>query len=692
MIARARAVPAWGWLAAIVLASFALRAWLSRGMVGPFIMVDELIFADLARSLAAGDGLRVRGEPYFLSVVYPLLIAPAYAAFDALPTAYAAVKTLNALLMSLAAVPTYLLARRVLAQPLSLVAAALAVAVPSMVYTGTVMSENAFYPLFLTSVLLLVLVLERPTPARQALLFASVGLAIATRVQGLALVPAILLAPLLLVAVGRRPWRSLGRFWGLYAVLGGGALLALAVQTARGRSLSDLLAAYSIVGRSDYDAVEVARYFLYHLAELDLYLGVLPVAALVVVTAVARRLGPAVPEFVAGALAVSLSVLLVVGAFASVFISTRIQERNTFYLAPLPLIALLVWVDRGAGRPPALTAAAAVGAGLLPLTIPFERFIETGATSDTLALLPIWSAYGSLLFDSIDATVLAGGALVAALFVLVPRRYALAVPAATLLYFAVVSHNVWFGEHGFRQASVGALYQGIRTGDRDWLDAAVPGAAEVAILWTGLPDRFTVNQNEFFNRSVGRIYFVGGATPGGLAETEATVSADGDVHLVDGSRIEARYVLVDTTITPDGEAVARDPGWGLTLWRLDGPLVSVPTEITGLYPGDSWSGPTVTWERGRCRGGMLSVGTFSDPALFDAPQTITARVGGRIAGRVRLNPTGNERLTVPLRPEGGACRVVFRVSPTAVPAEVTNGENPDERELGVHFYDFRYSR
>ena len=145
-------------------------------------------------------------------------------------------------------------------------------------------------------------------------------------------------------------------------------------------------------------------------------------------------------------------------------------------------------------------------------------------------------------------------------------------------------------------------------------------------------------------------------------------------------------------ITPDGEAVARDPGWGLTLWRLDGPLVSVPTEITGLYPGDSWSGPTVTWERGRCRGGMLSVGTFSDPALFDAPQTITVRVGGRIAGRVRLNPTGNERLTVPLRPEGGACRVVFRVSPTAVPAEVTNGENPDERELGVHFYDFRYSR
>ena len=51
--------------------------------------------------------------------------------------------------MSLAAVPAYFLARRVLAAGLSLVAALLAVAVPSMLYTGTMMTENAFYPLFL---------------------------------------------------------------------------------------------------------------------------------------------------------------------------------------------------------------------------------------------------------------------------------------------------------------------------------------------------------------------------------------------------------------------------------------------------------------------------------------------------------------------------------------------------------------
>ena len=92
MRARASAVPAWGWLVAIVAVSFALRAWLARGMVGPFIMVDELIYSELGRSLAAGDGFQVRGAPASgYSLVYPVLISPAYALFESLPDAYAAV-------------------------------------------------------------------------------------------------------------------------------------------------------------------------------------------------------------------------------------------------------------------------------------------------------------------------------------------------------------------------------------------------------------------------------------------------------------------------------------------------------------------------------------------------------------------------------------------------------------------------
>ena len=58
----------------------------------------------------------------------------------------------------------------------------------------------------------------------------------------------------------------------------------LVAQLARGRSLTDLLGAYAVVGDRSYDPETVARFFLYHLAELDLYLGVLPFAAFVLLT------------------------------------------------------------------------------------------------------------------------------------------------------------------------------------------------------------------------------------------------------------------------------------------------------------------------------------------------------------------------------------------------------------------------
>ena len=687
MVGRLRRVPVWAWLAAIVTCSFLLRAWLARAMVGPFIMVDELIYSELARSFAAGDGFQVRDVPAGgFSLVYPILISPAYWLFDSLTDAYAVVKTLNSLYMSLAAVPAYLLARRVLAPGLSLVAAALAVALPSFVYTGTVMTENVFYPLFLVAALLLVLVLEQPTTARQLGLLAAVGLLFATRVQAVAFLPAIVLAPILAAWLGRQPvWPALRRLRLLYGVVVVGGLLLVVAQVARGRSLTDLLGAYSVVRDRSYDPETVARYFLYHLAELDLYLGVVPFAAFVLLVVLARRLEPALAPFLAAGVTLTLSVLLVVGAFASVF-AIRIQERNTFVVAPFFLIALLVWVDRGLPRPRWVALPIAVGAVLLPLTIPFEQFINDSAFSDTLILLPLWDAYGSLLFDSVDATVLAGCLVAGGLFLLVPRRWAAVLPAATALFFVAISYNVWEGEYGFPSAriSAGAVFQGIRGGQRDWIDRALPDGASAAFVWTGVTDRFTVNQNEFFNRAVGPIYFVGGRTPGYLAETEVVVDeASGEIRTVDGHRLDVPYLVSEDVIAPDGVALAHDPV-GVTVWRVRQPLVVTETTIEGRYPEDTWSGRTVTWTRERCRGGTLTVALSSDPQLFDEDQIVTASVGGKVVRRVRIRPRETASLAVPITPENGTCRVVFRVATTKVPG------NGDDRELGAHFNDFFY--
>ena len=661
MVDRVRRVPPWAWLTVIVAGSFAIRAWLARGMVGPFIMVDELIYSDLARSIAAGDGLQVRDVPASgYSLVYPVLISPAYALFDSLPDAYAAVKTMNALFMSLAAVPTYLLARRLLAPGPSLAAAVLTVALPSFAYTGTVMTENVFFPLFLTAALMLVLVLEQPTWRRQLALFGLVGLLFATRVQAVAFLPAVVIAPLLLAWLGRRSLRvTIVRLGLLYGLFAGSAMLVLATQVVRGESLTNVFGAYAVVGDTSYDPGTVARFFLYHLAELDLYLGVLPFAAFVLLTLTARRLEPSLAPFLAAGIALTASVLLVVAAFASVF-ANRIQERNTFVVAPFFLIALLVWVDRGGPRRPRVLAVAAVIAcALLPLAIPWERFIETGATSDTLALLPIWSAFGSLLFDSIDWTVFAGGAVAAILLLLIRSRWLRVLPAVTLLFLLTFSYNVWSGEHGFRQASRGALFQGIRVGPRDWIDRALPAGQRAAFVWTGVTDRFVVNQNEFFNRSVGPIYYIGGPTPGGLAETELTVDErTGELHAPDGRPIEPGYVVTEDKIAPDGEPVTRDPGLGLTLWRISGPLVATSTVVDGLYPNDTWSGDEVTWTRKRCRGGTLTVALSSDPELYQEDQLVTASVAGRVVGRARVRPVGETNLRVPLEPDAsGSCVV-----------------------------------
>ncbi|MGI8974890.1 MAG: hypothetical protein ACR2HI_12050, partial [Gaiella sp.] len=103
---RLAAIPAWALLGGIVVLSATLRLWLVRGMVAPFVFVDEAIYSELARSFADGEGYAIRELPVSgYSLLYPVLIAPAYGLHDGLVDAYGAAKAINAVVMSLAAVP-----------------------------------------------------------------------------------------------------------------------------------------------------------------------------------------------------------------------------------------------------------------------------------------------------------------------------------------------------------------------------------------------------------------------------------------------------------------------------------------------------------------------------------------------------------------------------------------------------------
>jgi hypothetical protein len=668
-----RAVPVWAWLSGIVAVSAVVRFVFAVRIEAPWIMVDELIYSELAKGLAAGDGFAIRGVPTnAYGFVYPLLIAPAYWLFDSLPQAYEAVKAINAFVVSLAAIPAFFLARRVLPTGLSILAALLAVALPSLAYAGQVMTENVFYPLFLCVTLVFVLTLERPTLARQLGLLALCAFAYLTRAQALAFFPAIALAPVL-----AGTWRS---FKVLYGTLGGLVAAALLAQVVRGESPLGLLGAYSVTGEHRYEPLEVGRWLLYHVAELDLYVGVVPFAATLVLLALWRRLPRVLRPFLAATAALSVCFVLEVSAFASLPSVARIEERNLFYLAPLMLIALLVWIDQGLPRPPLAAGVAAVVAAALPGLIPYERLIGVPSQSDTLMLLPLWRVHErwSVALGDLAAIVLVLAAAAAIAFLVVPRRFALVFPLAVLAFFLAVARPV---SARMEYAALGALAEGMNTKHRDWVDRAVAGRGDVAALWTGNTSRFSIWQNEFFSRSVGPVYWVRTPMSGGLPTTALTLDRrTGLLRDPDGRLVTTRFALTDGSAEVAGRVIASDPKRGVFLYELDGPLRQTAI-VEGLHPNDTWSGPSVTYRRLSCEGGAITVGLQSDPNLYRTPSTVTA------AGRtVRVAPDGRQHdFTVPLRPANGVCAVTFTVSPAVVPG------HGDLRTLGLHFNTFRYT-
>jgi hypothetical protein len=670
-------VPTWAWLVALVAVSTVVRYGFARRNVAPWIMIDEIVYSELAKSFAATGHFAVRGVPTSgYGLAYPVLISPAYQLFDALPTAYAAVKAINSLAISLAAVPAYLLARRAVEPGLALLVALLTVAVPSAFYAAVVMTENAFYALFLLAALALVAALERPTPLRVLLLLGAIGLAYATRAQAIALVPAALTAPLFF------GFRRLARFAWLYGVLLAVSALAVAWELGRGRSLRSLLGAYAAATNESYSVHAIAKWLLWHLGELDLYVGVVPVVAAVVLVRLLPRLEDAERAVVAATIALVGWFAVEVAAFATQPSVSRLEERNLFYVAPLLFACLAVWLQRRLPRPRITVALGAVGAVLLAVSVPYGRFVGVAETADALMTLPLWSLSNWFAIPLDDLRWIVGGValLLAAAAVFVPVRARLVLPLLVLALYVAVAQPV---DARTRKAAIGALFQGIGNPDRDWVDAAVGRKSNVAMLWSGLNDRLTVNENEFFNRSVGDVYYLREPVPGNLAETAVAVDRRTG-NLIDPQRrpVDVAFVVADTSLPLAGSVVARDKLKGLRVLGVDGPL-RVRYVTSGIY-GDSWTGPTFTYSGFDC-GRSVRVRLGSDPGLFRRVQVVRAYVGGRFASAAGIRPAGETTLYVPV--PRGKCRVVFRVARTEVPARVHKGSD-DTRRLGVRVLRF----
>ena len=243
-----------------------------------------------------------------------------------------------------------------------------------------------------------------------------------------------------------------------------------------GRSPRAALGAYQVTTSTHYSVASVLRWLVYHVGELDLYVGVVPFAALLFLLTTRERRSP----FVAAAVSMTAWLLVEVAAFASTQ-SQRIEERNMFFVAPFFFVALCWWVERGLPRPRAAGVCAVIAAALVGV-VPYSGLINGNATSDTLALLPLWTLQDTITtLDQVQSVVVGGAILVTLLLLLIPGRYAIALPALVLALYAAALWPIEANPHGgIQHASVGALYGGTSMPDRDWIDARLGHHARVA--------------------------------------------------------------------------------------------------------------------------------------------------------------------------------------------------------------------
>jgi hypothetical protein len=384
--------------------------------------------------------------------------------------------------------------------------------------------------------------------------------------------------------------------------------------------------------------------------------------------------------------------VLEVAVFASRY-SLRIEERNLFYLAPLLLVALLAWIERGQPRPPKAAVAAAGVAAALPGAIPFLHLLNITAESDTLGFQPWWYVGGAWAgLSSVSIAVVLVSIALGAAFLWLPRRWAPVLPVLVALGFLATWIPLEQWKHGFPQLSKSALAQGIGRTDKSWIDSAVGRDAHVAVLWSGGND-LAVWENEFWNRSVDRVYNLGTPLPGDMPTVPVSIDRrTGIVHDRQGRPIPERYVLTTSAVQLVGKPVARDPAKQLVLYRVASPARATQ-RIAGLYPGifHPWSGPKLTWTRSSCAGGTLAVTVESDARLFEGV-TQTVLVTGTTPARVLRVPSTTSGLSYafPLAPEHGVCAVSFAISPARRPSDYPALGLRDPRLLGLHFDTIRY--
>jgi len=551
-----------------VLGFLALLFWQAAIRKTPTIFGDELEWTQISRAIADTGHAARRGEPVTFKSVYPYVIAPLWW-IHSTSSAYAAIKYVNTILMALAAVPTFLLARMLVSTRVAFVAALCTLCTTALYYAPFLLPEVVAWPWFALCAYLTVRALARG--GRWWIAAAAAADLAAPLVRGeLVVVPAAAAAALVIVwlcgASGSRLRRRIG-------IAGQAGAVALAVAA--------FLVLNQLFGNHSHQWATVTHQWKDRLwtlgmestSALALGLGLLPlVGGLASLWLPGRRSDPAWRAFAAFAGPALVTTWLYTGvkaAYLSTVFATRVEERNLIYVQPLLVVGTAVWLcERGRSLAASLAAWAFTTWLVLHYgyQLDFPYFESPGYGIAAMANRAFrWDQPTIRMALAVCSVLLL--AVVLAAHVLRDRRATRIVLVLTAAAaFAMMVAGEVTSSRG--SAITSKTYAQNLPQPLDWVDQAAGGRGVTFVgqdISSG--DALGLNLMEFWNRDVRNIWSLDGTAPGpGPTLTPDLHSRRGALSSDAGQP----YVLTTDRVELVGRVVARRAGY--TLRRAMHPL------------------------------------------------------------------------------------------------------------------------
>jgi hypothetical protein len=527
------ALPAWVWVSGIVTASFFGRLIAAAGRPVPHYLPDEYIYPSLARSFAEHGRPMIRGVGvHFPALLDPLVTAPVWLVTHDPVRAYAITQVLHAAFVSLAAIPAYLLCKRLsLATWLAVAVAALAVAVPDGVYASSMLADPLAYPLVLTTVYLGVCLVERSTIGLQLVFAFASALTVLARVQ-YAVVPLAVLGAELVADRGRIHL-SLRRLW-----------LALVLLVVPPVVLFATLGSQRVLGVYSHGNHALHPGSLAHWVAREGMLLAYASGWVLIPGALAGLALAAFRPFHRAELAFGVTTLLLGGALlleAAQIADTdsqRFQERYLFTLVPLLAVAFGLYVKRGLPWriPVGLGSAALL---LLAARVPLSGFAAAHNKDDSPTL---WAVLRLESLVSVGNGSLAVALVAAALSAIAALAAFRKLPAAVAVLAALAACcALSAGASSYDHLSSTSLRHSLNP-DLRWVDHA--GLGSVDLLAPPGARKEQSWEQLFWNTSVHRLLLLGSPPLDQFDTKLVRVAPDGRI-LVDG-RTDRRPLLVQT--------------------------------------------------------------------------------------------------------------------------------------------------